>query len=404
MLSVVNFNILLQGIVLMLLTVLVLGLLLKKFNQPYFVSYIIAGILLGPRCLEIFTNHDTIAAIGELGLLIQMFFIGTKTEVQSLLKNVGKPIIGVIVQIILSFLLMLLLGKLEDWNWKEVLVFTFIISLSSSAIILDYLEKNKELNQPLGSLTSGILIFQDFLLIPMLLTINFISNKSIGVGPVILIVIVGFLIILLLKEVFLNKQITIPFPNYLQDDHEAQVFAGLLICFGFALLTQMAGLSTAIGALSGGVLISQSNTMGWLENNLKPFRVFFMTFFFLSIGLQLNVDFLVHHSGLIVVIVSMIMLVNSLINAFVFRLLNVSWRNSLYAGALLSQIGEFSLVLCMVARSNQLVNDYWFQLTLAVISCTMLISAIWINIIRKFIYRPATNQQQVKHCNENIAD
>jgi CPA2 family monovalent cation:H+ antiporter-2 len=187
--------------------------------------------------------------------------------------------------------------------------------------------------------------------------------------------------------VFTNKNINFNFPYQVKVDHEVQVFIGLLICFGFGLLTQMVNLSAAIGALLGGILISKSNSMQWLETTLKPFGVFFLALFFLSIGLQINVDFLMQNIRLIVLIVAIILTINSAINAFVFRLLKESWRNSIYAGALLSQIGEFSLVLCMVAKNQNLVNDYWYQLTLAVISVTMLMTAIWINIIRTFIYK-----------------
>ena len=105
LLSVINFNLLLKSIVIMLLTILLVGLLLKKLNQPYFVAYIIAGILLGPYSIKVFTDSDTIAVIGELGLLIQMFFIGTKMEIQTLAKNIKKPVIGVAVQLFLSFIL-----------------------------------------------------------------------------------------------------------------------------------------------------------------------------------------------------------------------------------------------------------------------------------------------------------
>ena len=146
-------------------------------NQPYFVAYIIAGILLGPYSFKVFTDSDTIAVIGELGLLIQMFFIGTKMEFQTLAKNIKKPVIGVAVQLFLSFIFIFFLGFYQQWSWKEILLFSFIISLSSSAIILEYLEKNNEIRTPLGTLASGILVLQDFLLVPMLLTINFLRQK-----------------------------------------------------------------------------------------------------------------------------------------------------------------------------------------------------------------------------------
>lgn len=403
LLFVINFNLLLKSIVIMLLTVLLIGLMLKKLNQPYFVAYIIAGILLGPYSIKVFTDSDTITVIGELGLLIQMFFIGTKMEFQTLAKNIKRPVIGVVVQLLLSFILIFFLGFYQQWNWKEILLFSFIISLSSSAIILEYLEKNNEIRTPLGTLTSGILVLQDFLLVPMLVTINFIGQKSLTLNQIIPLVISTIAITIFLNIIFTNKNINLHLPDKLKDDHEAQVFVGLLLCFGFGWLTQMLNLSAAIGALIGGILISRSNSTQWLEAKLIPFRVFFLSLFFLSIGLQINVDFLIHHLGLIFLIVAIILFVNSAINAFVFRLLKVSWRNSIYAGALLSQIGEFSLVLCIVAKTQNLVNDFWYQLTLTVISATMLLTAIWINIIRTFIYKQASHLRNTgKYIYRNI--
>jgi CPA2 family monovalent cation:H+ antiporter-2 len=383
----------------MLLSILLIGLLLKKLHQPYFVAYIIAGILLGPYSIKVFTDPDTIAVIGELGLLIQMFFIGTKMDTQTLAKNIKKPVAGVAVQLVLSFLFILLLGLYQQWSWKEVLLFSFIISLSSSAIILEYLEKNKEIKTPLGTLTSGILVLQDFLLVPMLLTINFIGQKTLTLNQVLTLLISTIAITIFLGFVFTNKIINLHFPEKLKNDHEAQVFVGLLLCFGFGWLTQMLNLSAAIGALIGGIIIAKSNSTQWLEAKLIPFRVFFLSLFFLSIGLQINVDFLIHHADLIFLIVAIILFVNSAINTIVFRVLKVSWRNSIYAGALLSQIGEFSLVLCLVARTQNLVNDFWYQLTLTVVAATMLMTAIWINIIRTFIYNQAS---QIRNTGEFI--
>jgi len=320
-----------------------------------------------------------------------MFFIGTKMDTQTLAKNIKRPVAGVITQLVLSFIFILLLGLYQQWSWKEVLLFSFIISLSSSAIILEYLEKNNEIKTPLGTLTSGILVLQDFLLVPMLLTLNFIGQKTLALNQILPLVISTIAITIFLGVVFTNKKINLHLPDKLKDDHEAQVFVGLLLCFGFGWLMQMLHLSAAIGALIGGIIITKSSSTQWLEAKLIPFRVFFLSLFFLSIGLQINVDFLIHHVELIFLIVAIILFVNSAINTIVFRVLKVSWRNSIYAGALLSQIGEFSLVLCIVAKTQNLVNEFWYQLTLTVVAATMLMTAIWINIIRTFIY------QQVGH-------
>jgi CPA2 family monovalent cation:H+ antiporter-2 len=380
-------NELLLGIVVMLLAILLLGLLIKRLNQPYFVAYIIAGVILGPHGIELYSKPETISKIGELGLLLQMFFLGTKREIQTVLLNIKKPFAGAMAQLFFSFLFILLFGFANSWNYKEIIVFTFIISLSSSAIILEYLDEKKELSNPLGQLTSGILVVQDFMLVPMLLIINLLGNQTVSSFKIIALIASALLITFFLKRFYSKKEIRISILEHLSNDHEGQVFMGLLLCFGFGWITQQLNLSAAIGALMAGILISESRSMEWLERNLIPFRVFFISLFFLSIGLQLNIDFILQHIWLILLIVGFIIIINSAINAIVFRLLKFSWHDSIYAGALLSQIGEFSLVLCMVARSQELVDSFWYQLTLATITGTMIITALWTNVIRSFIYR-----------------
>jgi len=372
--------------VIMLMVILFTGTLLKKLNQPYFVTYIVAGILIGPYCFGVFDDAPTISAIGEMGLLLQMFFLGTKKEVRTIVSNFKKPFIGVMVQLGISFLFVWILGASQSWHPSEIILFSFILSVSSSAIIHEYLEKSDELVSPLGLLTSGVLVLQDFLLAPMLLVINFLGRKELPLSKIPVLLLATILISFFLRRVLLNQQLQFRFPNWLKHDHEAQLFLGLVICFGFAWVSEQVNLSAALGAMLGGMLISKSDALQWFEKNLIPFRIFFISLFFISIGLQINVNFFISHFPLIALVVLIVILVNSAINAFAFRLMQVNWRDSIYAGALLSQIGEFSLVFCIVAKDQNLVGAYWYQLTLAVIAGSMLISAIWINIIRTFIY------------------
>lgn len=395
LLTQVSPDVMLKSIVTMLLAILLISLLLKKLNQPYFVAYIIAGILIGPWGFKVFEDPHTIAGIGELGLIIQMFFVGAEIEVPQLIKSIRKPLIGVILQFILSLLFMLLLGIYLSWSATHIVLFSFIISLSSSAIILEYLHKNQELKTNLGILTTGILVLQDFLIVPMLMVINFIGQGQLDNNQLILGVIATLLMLFFLREVALKKRFVLPFPEQMQQDYEMQVFVGLLVCLGFGWLTSLLNLSAAMGALMAGILISNSTSTRWLEHSLVPFRVFFLALFFLSIGLQINLNFLWEHIGLIITIVFIILLINSVINALVFRLLKETWRNSIYAGAMLSQIGEFSLVLCLVAKNLNLMDAYWYQLTLAVVSVTMLFTSLWISIIRAFIFRQSSNLRRI---------
>ena len=383
---------LLKGIVGMLLTILLLSWVLKRFRQPYFSAYIIAGILLGPHGLQLFTDVTTIAQIGSLGLIMQMFFIGAEIEFPSLVKNIRTSAAGTFVQLLLSLIFIALIGNPLDWPTGRIVLFGFIISLSSSAIILEYLHKNNQINSRLGNLTTGILILQDFLIVPMIMVLNFLANGDSNTGQLVLGGAVMLLFLLLLRLLVLKKKVLIPWISDFKPDHELQVFIGLLLCFGFAWITSLLNLSAALGAMFAGVLIAQNKSMKWLDHTLVPFRIFFLSLFFMSIGLQLDWIFVKDHAILIGKLVMLIFCINSFINACVFRFLKETWKNSVYAGALLSQIGEFSLVLCTVAKGLKLVDDFSFQLTLAVISVTMLLSSAWISIIRNLLFSKQDGQ------------
>jgi CPA2 family monovalent cation:H+ antiporter-2 len=371
----------------MLLSILLLSWLLKPLRQPYFVAYIIAGILSGPHGLKLFTDVETIAQIGSLGLIIQMFFIGAEIEVPALIKNYKTLLIGTVVQLLLSFVFISLVGSQLEWPKSKTILFGFIISLSSSAIILEYLHKNKEINSRLGTITTGILIMQDFLIVPMIMILNFLAKAESDPTQLIVGLIVMVLFILFLRTIVLRKKIQIPFTNTLRTDHELQVFVGLFLCFGCAWITSLLHLSGALGAMLAGMIISQADSTRWLDKSLVPFRIFFISLFFFSVGLQIDVSFISEYFSLILCLVFLILVINSGINALVFRLLKETWKNSVYAGALLSQIGEFSLILCTVAKQLRLVDDFSFQLTLAVISTTMLLTSAWITIIRGFLFK-----------------
>ncbi|MBY0435702.1 MAG: cation:proton antiporter, partial [Cyclobacteriaceae bacterium] len=114
---------------------------------------------------------------------------------------------------------------------------------------------------------------------------------------------------------------------------------------------------------------------------------FFLSVFFLSIGLQIQLDFVINNFGAIMLITLCVLLINSLINTLIFRWMGSTWRDSVYSGALLSQIGEFSFVLVNMAVSIGLIVEYSYQITLAVIAMTMMLTMIWISVIQKFIYK-----------------
>jgi CPA2 family monovalent cation:H+ antiporter-2 len=379
----------------MSLVILLLVYILRKFRQPYFVAYIIAGILLGPQLLNIFNHTETITGLGELGVVLLMFFIGAEINLPNLTKNFVRPLAVAFIQLCFSFAFISMLSLYFNWDAKLIILLSFIISLSSSAIVFQYLTNSGEMHTSLGLLTCGFLLLQDLLVVPMMLVINFISGEELPTDHIFKACLGTVLSVIFLWAAFSKKMLRIPFKKDIMADHDLQVFVGFLFCFGFAWFTWFFGLSPALGAFMAGIIIGQDKSTHWLDNALIPFRVFFMAFFFISVGLQINIYFFKDNLGVTLALTLSILIINSLINTLVVKITGQNWRDSLYADALLSQIGEFSFVLMTLAKSLGLVNDIIHQIILAVIALTMVFSAVWVKVIQMFIYKPGitlTNQ------------
>ncbi|GAB3903235.1 cation:proton antiporter [Larkinella knui] len=396
----------LNGLVIMVLLNLLLVLFLRRLNQSYSIAYILCGILVGPHGLKVLTNADLIRELGELGVILLMFFIGTEIRLPIERRQVGLPLFGMVTQLLLCGVAVAVVGNVLNWTVSVKWLMTFILSLSSSAIIYPYLTQHNEQTTALGQLTTGILLMQDVAAIPMLVTLRLLGQDqlawpelaSIGLG-------VG-LTAVLIREISRRPQLKLPAADLIRNDHDLQVFVGMLLCFGMAWITNWLGLSTALGAFMAGIIINRSGSTRWLERSLLPFRVFFLALFFVAVGLQINLAFLRENGWLIGLLVLIILLVNSLLNMLVFRALGVSWRDSVYAGALLSQLGEFSIVLGLTAYQLGLIDNYLYHITLSVVALSMLLTTVWIEIIRGFLFRtrtasPERGQSTEMHEREN---
>jgi len=381
------FSDLFSALAVLCFAVLFLILVLRRFRQPYFIAYIAAGVLLGPKLLNTIPDPAVVAELGEIGIVLLMFSIGTEIDLHHLSQHFCRPFAIALVQILLSALCMYALGMQLGWPASRIILLSFIISLSSSAIVFQYLQRTGEIKSQLGIITCGVLLMQDMLVVPMVLSLNFISGSNASFFELAKVCIGGMLILLFLRSAVNRRIFNIPMRRELVADHDLQVFIGFCICFGMAWFSFWFGLSPAFGAFAAGIVIGQDKATRWLGKSLIPFRVFFMAFFFLAIGLQLDVGFFAANAGTIVLVAVSVLIINSLINSLLFKLSGNSWRDSIYAGALLSQIGEFSFVLLTLAASLGLVGDYMRQITLAVITSTMLLSSIWLAIIQKLIYK-----------------
>jgi CPA2 family monovalent cation:H+ antiporter-2 len=373
---------------------LILSFILKRFNQPYLIAYIIAGILLGPYVAGVFSKVEEIEVIGELGILLLMFFLGLEINIPNKRHLIVKPFIAQGMKVLLGFGFALLIGYFLDLDLKSITLIAILFFFNSTAVVTEYLKKFNLLNTGFGSTIFNILLLQDILLAPVLTLLNAWGGEEVSLINSLLPVSFCIAIFFLFKKIRNVQEIKLPkLFNKLIYDHDLQLFLGLLICMGFGLLADIVGLSSALGSFIAGVLVGKAKVFNWLEHSLASFKVFFVALFFVSIGLRIDLMYFVDHKDIVLIGTLFVLVSNSLMSALIFRLLKYDWKNSWYGGALLSQTGEFGILALTIAYKLDIIPYDLYKSGLGITCLTLLFSTIWIVVLNKIVNTPSTNRK-----------
>ena len=375
---------LLQFVLIGLMVILV-GALLRHFKQPFVVAYILAGVLLGEHGFQIVVDEKMIETLGEFGLILILFFIGMEVDLPNFLKKWKVAVFGTTLQILCSLIMVGLIGNFFDWSISQIIILGFMISLSSSAVIIKLLQDNDESNTEIGENIISILLMQDILIVPMLIITGYLGGRAPSNTEIILNIIGGTLLIVCMLWILRKKQISIPFSRSFENDHELQVFFACIVCFGFAVVTSLFGLSAALGAFVGGMVVHAAKSTDWFHDSLNSFRVIFVALFFISIGMLIDIGFLVENWKIVALVLLAVYLSNHLINAVVLHFFGRNWQKSLYGGALLAQIGELGFVIISTAYFANIITEFTYQLAIVTTALTLLISPFWIGLTKKVL-------------------
>lgn len=387
---------LLPPLVGIILIILATGLLLQRFRQPQLIGYLITGVVIGPSGLGLLTDHAMTEHLGAAGVTLLLFFIGMEVSPHQLVRGWRIAVLGTLFQTLVSVGCVWLIGNWLGWAASRIVLLGFVISLSSTAVVLKLLKDRGELGTRSGENVLLILLAQDFAVVPMLIIISLLSGSEpdkLEIGKQI---IGGLFILGIAGFVVTRDRITIPFLSHIRRDHELQVFAALLICFGLAFITGFLGLSSALGAFVAGMVIATAKETEWVHHSLEPLRVIFVALLFVSVGMLIDVSFFYTNWIQILALVVGVLLTNTFINAGVLRALGSTWRESLYSGALLAQIGEFSFVLASVGVQANIIQDFSYQMTIAVIAISLLFSPSWIGLMKRLLNQGESTGSRIK--------
>jgi len=362
---------------------LFVGLIFHQLKQPPLVVYIITGVIIGPFFLGLVDDIELVSHIGSLGIVLLLFFLGMEVSVERIAKNWKIAILGTLFQVVISIFAVYILGSFYAWSLPKVILFGFIISLSSTAVILKIVETRGLLERRVGTDIISVLLMQDLAVAPMILTLSFFGS-SVSYRDVLLQVFGIILIVIFLIYIFRKKILSLPFKNNLLIDREFQLLVAFLLCFGFAFLTGIFQLSTALGAFIGGIFVSKIKETHWVHESLHSFKILFLAIFFLSIGLILDVTFMLDNLLMILLLVFVILVLNTIVNTFIFWTLGVPLKYGVFSGAVLAQIGEFSFLLAAIGLQGGIIFEAGYQTVISVISISLLISPIWIDLFYRF--------------------
>ncbi|MDR3419552.1 MAG: cation:proton antiporter [Nevskia sp.] len=352
----------------------------RALRQPHVVGYLAAGMLLGPHGLAVLTERATLSHIGEFGVLLLLFFVGMETNPRELLSRWRITFVGTAVQIGASIACMWMLGWWLHWGLSRIVLLGFVISLSSTALVLNYLRETGQIDAKIGKDALGVLLAQDLALVPMMIVIDLLGG-GVDRESVALQLAGGVLVLLLVGWMVSGRSLRLPFARRVRGDRELQIFLAFGLCLGLAMLADAFELSASLGAFLAGMLVGAARETEWVADRMEPFRVVFVALFFVSVGLLVRLDFVLEHAALVAFLALAVLVGNTVINALIFRALGDPWRYSVYAGAHLAQIGEFSFVLAAAGMESSLITAFEYQLALAVISATLLLSPAWIGLV-----------------------
>lgn len=356
---------------------------LQKLRIPSIVGFLIAGIFLGPNGFGFIQDIREVETLAEVGIILLLFTVGLEISLKSL-KRIHSTILGGgFSQVLLTLLVITMISYPFTKSWERSILAGFLVSLSSTAIVMKILFERAEIDSPHGRLSIGILIFQDLCVIPLMLLIPILAGKGRGFLEVFLTLLKSASIIAI---VIWGARWLVP--NILHQivrtrSRELFIITIIMLCLGTALLTSSFGLSLALGAFLAGLVISESEYAYQAIADILPFKESFNGLFFISIGMLMDFKFLSENIFIILLVVTLIIIIKTLTGFFSLHMIGHPVRVSIQAGIHLSQIGEFSFVLATAGKSLGLLSDTHYQLFLSASLLTM--------VLTPFILRASPN-------------
>ncbi|MRJ07064.1 MAG: sodium:proton exchanger [Epsilonproteobacteria bacterium] len=361
-------------------TTLLFNIPLAKLKIPPIIGYILTGVVIA----NLFTiEQHQLEIVAEVGIVLLMFLIGLEFSLEKL-KVMKKEVFlfGTLEMIIVSLFFGTLFYILGSVPFKIAIIIGGALALSSTAIVLKLLNEKREIGKPYGRVVLGILLFQDIAVIPLLIAISILANQDAHLLPILVktsIAFVGLGVFIVIYGKFVAPHI-IRFATKTRSD-EIFLVAVLVVALFASLVAHFLGLSYTLGAFLGGMVLSETPYKYEIEAKLISFRDLLLGIFFISVGLNIELHFVVSHLLEVVGLVIGIMGAKIGLIYAILRLTKVPNRVAVKSAFALSQIGEFAFVIFSLLLGHQMVEKTLIQLLMVTAVISMILTPLIISHI-----------------------
>jgi CPA2 family monovalent cation:H+ antiporter-2 len=351
-----------------------------KMKLPSVVGFLLTGILIGPGGLSLVKNTTTVHVLAEVGVVMLLFTIGLEFE-PARLKRIQRYFwVGGGLQVTMTTAACVgILTAFFGVAPREALFYGFLVSLSSTAVVLKILADRTETDSPHGRISIGVLIFQDVAIVPMIALVPVLANAgSISAGAIVLRFALSAAAI---AAVFFLARTLMPHVlNLVVKTRIREVFliATLFLCLGMALLTSSLGLSLALGAFLAGVLLAESDYSHQVVSDILPFKDVFNSLFFISVGMLLDSGAVWRFLPTVLGLAAGVLVLKALVVVLTAGILGYGPRIAVMTGLALAQVGEFSFVLAGVGRASGFLAGDIYQAFIASSILTILATPLLI--------------------------
>ncbi len=352
---------------------IIIFLAFQRFSLPSVLAYMLAGMLLGQSGLGLIKSSHQMELFAEAGIIFLLFIIGIEFSIKGLLRIGRAVFVGGSMQVSITLFVVTLAGIAFGLSFNKSLFLGFLVALSSTAIVLKLLQEKGLTTSPHGKLSLAILIFQDVVIIPMILLVPILAGNDDGnVGMELLIMLLKFGLVLAALYFLSRTVVPVILDRVIKTrNRELFLLTIVTIIFSVAWVSHELGLSLAIGAFFAGLIISESDYSHQATANILPFRELFLSFFFVSVGMLLDLSFFADHLPVILALAVMLFIIKSLIVFLSVLALRYPVRTSLMTAFALFPVGEFAFLLASAGIRHELISGEIYQYFLASSIITM---------------------------------